>query len=46
MTDPSPGAALHHLELCTGDLAAAAPAGDWLLTCLGWRGDHPGLRAS
>lgn len=42
MTAPSPGTggALHHLELWTGDLAAAAPAWDWLLTSLGWRGER------
>lgn len=43
VTDPSPpprGAGLHHLELWTADLAAEAPAWDWLLSALGWRGEE------
>jgi len=34
--DPEHAGAIHHLELATGDLAAATPFWDWLLTSLGY----------
>lgn len=31
---------IHHIELWTSDVAAAAPSFEWLLTSLGLRADH------
>lgn len=40
MTSPSPRSGLHHLELWTADLSAAAPTWHWLMTTLGWAAER------